>query len=65
MVDQAEEIITEDSVAANMMNNYFASVFTEEDTRIIPEPKTFCNSTLESEKLLTFEITEEKKLVIS
>ena len=59
LVDQAGEIITEDGVAANMMNNYFA-VFLQKKIQGVYLNLTFFNSTLESEKLLTFEITEEE-----
>jgi len=53
------EIITDNKIAADVMNKYFASVFTVEDLTNIPEPVQIFKSTSESDKLKEIEIKED------
>jgi len=56
--DQHGEVITDNKIAADVMNNYFASVFTIEDTNSIPEPVKIFKSTSELDKLKDIKIEE-------
>jgi ribonucleases P/MRP protein subunit RPP40 len=56
--DSTGKIVTEDQVAADIMNSYFASVFTVEDRNNIPEPEGNLNCELESLKLKEIKVTE-------
>ena len=47
LISQAGETVLDDKIAANMMNEYFASVFTVEDISNIPEPIKLFDSMLE------------------
>jgi len=58
--DQMGEVIQDDKIAANKMNEYFASVFTVEDTSSIPDPIKFFNSDNELDKLVSLEISEDE-----
>ena len=53
------DIITDNKIAADVMNKYFASVFTVEDLTNIPEPVQIFKSTSESDKLKEIEIKED------
>ncbi|HEX8808198.1 MAG TPA: hypothetical protein VF760_04300 [Xanthobacteraceae bacterium] len=55
----AEYVINEDKSAADVLNNYFASVFTKEDLSNIPEPTDVFKGSIQQEGLDTFVITEE------
>jgi len=57
--NQSGDIIADNKIAADVMNKYFASVFTVEDLNNIPETVKIFTSALESDQLKTFEITEE------
>ena len=59
LISQAGETVLDDKIAANMMNEYFASVFTVEDISNIPEPTKLFESMSEISKLKSIEITEE------
>lgn len=56
--DGTGRIITEDQEAANMLNDYFSSVFTTEDCIHIPKPEKLFQNNIE-EGLVGIEITEE------
>ena len=57
--DQGGEVIIDDEVAANILNNYFSSVFTIEDCSNIPEPVKMFRGSLINEGLLELDITSE------
>jgi len=52
------KIITEDEETAEMLNNYFGSVLTEEDINNIPEPKPMFKGN-DDQRLHNVDITEE------
>ena len=57
--NQSGDVISDNKTAADVMNDYFASVFTVEDVNNIPEPVKIFNSTLEMDKLNHIEIYEQ------
>lgn len=57
--NQSGDVISDNKTAADVMNDYFASVFTVEDVNNIPEPVKNFNSTLEMDKLNHIEIYEQ------
>jgi ribonuclease P/MRP protein subunit RPP40 len=59
LMDKGGEIINEDRLAANLLNQYFSSVFTKENFTNAPLPKQIFQGNMQSEGLLSIEITEE------
>ena len=59
MKDSTGRIIVEDEEAANLLNDYFSSVFTIEDCSNIPEPVSFFDRSLLGEGLIGIEVTDE------
>ena len=57
--DQGGEVIIDDEVAANILNDYFSSVFTIEDCSNIPEPAQIFKGSLIREGLFDLDITSE------
>jgi Reverse transcriptase (RNA-dependent DNA polymerase)/Endonuclease-reverse transcriptase len=57
--DIGGNIVVEDSEAANLLNNYFSSVFSVEDYKSIPEPKQIFMGKIEEEGLLSMRINQE------
>ena len=55
-----EKIITDDTEAANIMNNYFSNIFTVEDLTNIPEAANVFHGLSDADKLENFEINEEQ-----
>jgi hypothetical protein len=53
------KVVTDDKEAANMLNEYFSSVFTIEDCSNIPEPVKVFEGKIETEGLLELKITRE------
>ena len=43
LIDNSGEVVIEDGAAAKILNDYFGSVFTKENTNNIPEPKNLYN----------------------
>ena len=52
------DVITDDKEAANLLNNYFSSVFTKEDCSFIPEPILVFDQNLIGPGLSLMEITD-------
>ena len=57
--DKGGEVIIDDRLAANLLNEYFSSVFTNENYTNAPVPKQIFKGNIQSEGLLGIEITEE------
>lgn len=57
--DKTGKLINDDILAANLLNEYFSSVFTNENYIDAPEPETFFKGDIQTEGLLVIEITEE------
>ena len=57
--DSAGENIVDDEVSANLLNDYFSSVFTLENTTNIQDPIVMFKGNLEIEGLLNIEITSD------
>jgi Reverse transcriptase (RNA-dependent DNA polymerase) len=57
--NQSGEIITDNKIAADVMNKYFASVFTVEDLMNIPEPVKILKSNSELDILKDIDIREQ------
>ena len=55
--DTAGKVITDDLTSANILNQYFSSVFTKENTETLPEPQSVFDSSINNE-LLDIDITE-------
>ena len=55
--DKNEKIIVDDQQGAELLNDYFSSVFTKENTENVPQPDQKFKGT-ENEKLLNLDITE-------
>lgn len=56
--DKGGEIINDDRLAANLLNEYFSSVFTKENYTNAPLPKQIFQGNMQSDGLLGIEITE-------
>ena len=56
--DKGGEIIKDDRLAANLLNEYFSSVFTKENYTNAPLPKQIFQGNMQSDGLLGIEITE-------
>ena len=57
--DKGGEVINDDRLAANLLNEYFSSVFTKENYTNAPFPKQIFQGNMQSEGLLSLEIMEE------
>src|SRR5271163_986838 len=57
--DDGGNVIVEDGIAANILNDYFSSVFTIEDCTNIPVPEKLFKENLANEGLLQLDITAE------
>ena len=55
--DKNEKIIVDDQQGADLLNDYFSSVFTKENTENVPQPDQKFKGT-ENEKLINLDITE-------
>lgn len=58
--DKAGSLINDDKLAADLLNEYFSSVFTKENYINAPEPEAVFKGDIETEGLLFIEITEDK-----
>jgi hypothetical protein len=57
--DQLGNVVTTSRGAADLLNNYFGTVFTQEDIQSIPEPIMIFKGDIEREGLLSTQITSE------
>ena len=57
--DKGGKVINDDRLAANLLNEYFSSVFTKENYTNAPVPKQIFQGNIQTEGLLDIEITEE------
>ena len=57
--DKGGKVINDDRLAANLLNEYFSSVFTKENYNNAPVPKQIFQGNIQTEGLLFIEITEE------
>ena len=57
--DSAGNVLQEDKAATDLLNNYFASVFTNEDITNIPEPEKILKEDPSIAGLKEIQITEE------
>jgi hypothetical protein len=57
--NSVSKLVEDDGEAANLLNDYFSSVFTKEDCNNIPEPILVFLGKIETEGLLTIQITRE------
>jgi hypothetical protein len=57
--DTANTIVIDDKITADLLNRYFASVFTTEDLITIPDPYSIFDGDINVDGLTNIEITEE------
>lgn len=57
--DKGGQVINDEKQAANLLNEYFSSVFTNENYNNAPVPKQIFQGNIQTEGLLDVEITEE------
>lgn len=57
--EKGGKVITDDRLGANLLNEYFSSVFTKEDYRNQPVPKQIFQGNIQTDGLLCIEINEE------
>jgi hypothetical protein len=57
--DNNGKIVSDNKVGANLLNDYFVSVFTTEDLNTIPEPENIFTRSINEEGLSTIIISEE------
>ena len=56
--DKSGQVVNEEKTAANLLNDYFSSVFTTENYANMPVPTQIFTGDIQTEGLLDIEITE-------
>jgi ribonucleases P/MRP protein subunit RPP40 len=59
LMDKSGKTVTDQYEAANILNDYFSSVFTVEDVSVIPDPRQIFVGEISRDGLLDIDITEE------